>query len=72
MNNFTAMLCLAIIALVSGCSSETAKRTAYETIQNIHQQDCLKNPQTECEKRDEKRDSYEDYERKRKELEPAN
>jgi hypothetical protein len=61
-------LCLVAMALVSGCSSETAKRTAYETLQNIHEQDCLKNPQTECEKRE----SYEDYQRKRKELEPVN
>jgi hypothetical protein len=61
-------LCLVVMALVSGCSSETAKRTAYETLQNIHEQDCLKNPQTECEKRE----NYEDYQRKRKELEPVN
>jgi len=60
-------LCLIIIALAAGCSSETAKRTAYETLQNIHEQECLNNPSLKCEKRD----NYDDYERKRKELESA-
>ena len=60
-------LCLAIIALTAGCSSDTAKRTAYETLQNVHQQECLKNPSLDCEKRE----SYEDYERKRKDLESS-
>jgi hypothetical protein len=69
MDNLARTLCLAIIALVSGCSSETAKRTAYETLQNVHEQECLKNPPAEnCGKRD----SYEDYERQRKALEPSN
>jgi hypothetical protein len=64
------MLCLAMIALVSGCSSETAKRTAYETLQNIHEQDCLKDPNSpsDCGKRG----SYEDYQHQRKALEPSN
>ena len=68
MANFIRVLCLAIAALTAGCSSETAKRTAYETLQNVHEQECLKNPAMDCGKRD----SYEDYERKRKELEPSN
>jgi len=67
MSRFAAVLCLAIIALVSGCSSETAKRTAYETMQNVRQQECRKNLSTDCDKRD----SYEDYERERKALEPS-
>jgi curli biogenesis system outer membrane secretion channel CsgG len=69
MNNFPGMLCLMIV-LVSGCSSETAKRTAYETLQNIHEQDCLKDPNSPSECR--KRDSYEDYQRQQKALEPSN
>ena len=68
MSRFAAVLCLAIIALVSGCSSETAKRTAYETMQNVRQQECRKNLSPDCDKRD----SYEDYERERKALEPSN
>lgn len=67
MDKFAYMLCLVIVALVSGCSSETAKRTAYETMQNVRQQECIKNMLPDCEKRE----SYEDYERKRKELETA-
>lgn len=67
MASFAGVLCLATIVLVSGCSSESAKRTAYETLQNVHRQECLKNLSSDCEKRE----SYEDYERKRKELEPT-
>ena len=70
MKNISGMLCLAIVALVSGCSTETAKRTAYETLQNIHDQDCLKDPNSPSECR--KRDSYEDYQRQQKALEPSN
>ena len=67
MSNLIGVLCLVGIALVSGCSSETAKRTAYETMQNVRQQECRKNLSTDCDKRD----SYEDYERERKALEPS-
>ena len=67
MNNIIRALCLAIIVAAAGCSSDTAKRTAYETLQNVRQQECLKNPSSDCEKRE----SYEDYQRKRKGLEPS-
>ncbi len=66
MVKFACLLGLAIVVLLSGCSSETAKRTAYETLQNVREQDCLKNPSMECGKRQ----SYEDYERQRRALEP--
>jgi uncharacterized protein YceK len=66
MEKFTNLLCLAVVALISGCSSVTAKRTAYETLQNVRERECLKDPSaTDCGKRD----SYEDYERQRKALE---
>lgn len=65
MDNFAGVLCLAIVGLTAGCSSDTAKRTAYETLQNVREQECLKNPAMDCGKRD----SYEDYERQRKSLE---
>jgi hypothetical protein len=67
MAKFIGVLCLAIVALTAGCSSESAKRTAYETLQNVRQQECIKNPSSDCGKRE----SYEDYEHKRKELEPS-
>lgn len=57
-------ICLAFFVVVSGCSSDTAKRTAYETMQNVRQQECNKNPSLNCEKRE----SFEDYERKRRVL----
>ena len=53
---------LVLILGALGCSSETLKRTAYETLQNVRQQDCYKQPSIECEKRD----SMEVYEDKRK------
>ena len=61
------VLFLAIITILSGCSSEAAKRTAYETMQNVREQECLKNPAMDCGKRG----SYEDYQRQRKELEQS-
>jgi hypothetical protein len=67
MDNFARMLCLAIIELTAGCSADTAKRTAYETLQNVREQKCLKNLSSDCGKRE----TYEDYERKRKALDSS-
>lgn len=64
MANLIRVLFLAIIALVAGCSSDTAKRTTYETLQNVRQQECMKNMSPDCDKRE----YYDDYEQKRKEL----
>lgn len=64
MANIIRVFFLATITLVLGCSAETAKRTTYETLQNVRQQECLKNKSPNCEKRE----YYDDYERKRKEL----
>lgn len=66
MADFVRALFLAIVALTAGCSADTAKRTTYETLQNVREQECLKNPSADCGKRQ----SYEDYERQRKALEP--
>ena len=68
MDKIAIVFCLAGIALMAACSADTAKRTAYETLQNVREQECLKNPAMECGKRD----SYEDYQRQRKALEPVN
>ena len=64
MVNVSRLLCLAIMAVIPGCSADTAKRTTYETLQNIREMECMKNPSLECGKRE----SYEDYQHKRKEL----
>lgn len=65
MGKFSGVLCLIIIAMTAGCSSDMAKTTAYETMQNVHQQECLKNPAMKCGKRV----SCDDYQRQRKALE---
>ena len=65
MTKTVGLLWLATVVVVSGCSSESAKRAGYETLQNVKQQECLKNASSDCEKRG----RYEDYERQREELE---
>jgi hypothetical protein len=67
MKHVFALTGLIIFALMEGCSSDTAQRTAYETLQNVREQECLKNPSQDCGKRQ----SYEDYQRQRKELDQA-
>lgn len=59
------VLSLVAILFLPGCGSDPARRIPYETLQNIGQEDCRKNPSAECPKRE----SYDDYQRKRKELE---
>lgn len=53
-----------LFSLASGCSTEAWKRTGYETLQNIHQQQCAKSFSTECGERQ----SYDAYQRKVEEL----
>ncbi len=64
MANVVRASILAIIALISGCTLDAAKRTTFETLQNVRQRECLNNSLPDCEKRE----SYDEYERKRKEL----
>lgn len=52
------------LLMLTGCSAETAKRTTYETLQNIRQQECSRTPSVDCEKKD----SLEVYEDKREEV----
>ncbi len=57
-------LCLAgAVVAAAGCSAEKAQRTAYETLQNVREQECLKslNSQAGCGKRQ----SYDEYQRQR-------
>jgi hypothetical protein len=69
MTDVTRALELAIIVIVTACSSDAAKQTAYETLQNIGQQECQKNMPSDCQSRE----SYDDYQRQREELAlPAN
>jgi hypothetical protein len=52
-----------IIVSIQGCSSETAKRMAFETLQNMREQECTRDLSGKCPARE----SYADYQRKRRE-----
>jgi len=54
---------MVLVQFVVACSTETAKRTTFETLQNLRQQECRENRGTDCQKRE----SYDDYQRKRQE-----
>ena len=58
-NLFKAVLLAMLLPAVCACSTESWKQTGYETLQNIHQQQCEKNLSTECGERK----SYEAYRR---------
>ena len=47
--------------VVIGCSKESVKRTSYETLQNVREQECNKTPSVDCEKRE----RFETYEQQR-------
>lgn len=64
MRFLVGLLGFALVGLASGCSTEALRRTAYETLQNLGQQECEKNPSDDCEKRL----SYDEYQREREEL----
>ena len=53
-----------VLLILAGCSADTVKRTTYETLQNIRQQECSRTPSVDCEKRD----SLEVYEDKRQQV----
>ncbi len=52
-------VCVTILLLLFGCSGEMAKRSAYESLQNVEQMNCRQQPGSAC---PEKR-SYDDYQR---------
>ena len=51
---------------IAACSTETAKRTTFETLQNLRQQECQKNGDADCQKRE----SYDEYQRQKQEAKP--
>jgi hypothetical protein len=61
------LLVAGVILMASACSTESAKRTGYETLQNMREQECQKDLTSECEKRE----SYEAYQRNKKEVEES-
>lgn len=58
---------LGLLLVTLGCSEESVKRTSYETLQNIRQQDCSKTPSVECDGRE----RLETYEQQRQNVEIA-
>ncbi len=53
-------LVVLLAACAAGCSAEAWKRTTYETLQNVNQQQCEETPGADCE-----RQAYQDYQRMR-------
>ena len=64
MKIFKIISLIGFIFVISSCSSESLKRTGYETLQNIGQQQCEKELSSECQERE----SYDDYQKKRKDV----
>jgi hypothetical protein len=62
MNKRAFMLIMALLSLVQGCTSETVKRTSFETLQNMREQQCEKDLSGNCPKRL----NYDEYQRKKK------
>jgi hypothetical protein len=65
MKPLKAVLFATLHLAVCACSTESWKRTGYETLQNIHQQQCEKTFSMECGERK----SYDAYRREVEELE---
>lgn len=53
-----------VILWTLGCSTESWKRTGYETLQNIEDERCLRDWSSDCPERE----SYDEYQRKRQDL----
>ena len=55
---------LVAIGLLAGCGGNAAQRSAYESVQNVGQQDCRRDPNARCPGRQ----SYDEYQKQRDEL----
>lgn len=65
MNIIKIILLIGFVFGISSCSSESLKRTGYETLQNIEERQCEKGLSSECPERE----RYDDYQMKRKDIE---
>lgn len=63
MRSVVALGFLILLTLVQGCSTETAKRLTYESLQTRQQLECQKTPGQVCPERE----PYDDYRQKRDE-----
>ncbi len=66
MRNTLVLLLTVIVITIPACSKESLKRTGYKTLQNIQEQKCQRNS-SECPEQE----SYDNYQRKRQELETS-
>lgn len=64
MKAVTGILFISILLIAQGCSKETVKRAAYDSGQLVGQQQCRSEFSADCPEPD----SYDEYQRKRKEL----
>jgi hypothetical protein len=62
-NNFGCLLS-ALVLSAAGCSAQSLQRSSYETLQNIEQQRCEEDLSSECPRRE----SFDVYQRERREL----
>lgn len=65
MRKARVFLLVGIVCLMPACSREAVKRTGYETLQNIKEQQCEKDLSSECPERE----SYDAYQKEKKALE---
>lgn len=54
---------LHVMVLISACSSASVKRNAYQSVESMRQQQCIKQPSTDCPPPE----SYNKYEAQREE-----
>ena len=60
MKHICILLLGGLMLCAHGCSTESLKRTGYETLQNVEDERCLRNLSSECPERE----SYDEYQRK--------
>lgn len=67
MKRRTLLFIAGFLALVQGCTSESVKRTSFETLQNIREEQCAKDLSGKCPPRE----TYDEYQSKLKEGQPS-
>ncbi len=60
-------LLIVIFSVVQACTSDSLKRTTYESLENLRQHECHKDLSSECPERQ----HYEDYQRDKEDLESS-
>ncbi|MDD5037062.1 MAG: hypothetical protein PHE55_20235 [Methylococcaceae bacterium] len=63
---------LAILFLLPGCSTDTIKRMAYGSVQSYGQEKCQQNIPSGWSKDCQRKESYDEYQRKRQEVNQPN